>query len=514
MKIQVKIRKTVVATLLSVVFFSGCDLMDTTSDEKLSGDEMWDGATTERVNGFVNSIYTGFRAATMQKACYILYSGDLRCAPIESYSNSESYITYLMNNDLNGLRERYSNEGDVQADGIMSWKEFYKVIQSANILIAEIGRTSVPQAEAEAFKAEAVFMRSLAYFFLVRNFGDVPYYTDAYHQEPLPRTNMVTVLQAIASDLDRILTDDPEAAYLPWAQTSLDRKGVRASRGAVLALLMHVNMWLAGFDEANKISYYEATVKYGQQLVEQNEGAYSLVPLSQTKSLFRGGSSEGIFEIAQNLTYISGNEAFEYKAVFANEVMCSVYNPSRLSPNLCYTYDFLTRIFPPADVDNRVQVWFDENIYSTLDGDGKEILKFENPDVYNNEGDITANAGNQMVFRLADAILLYAEALAELGTDSGKACELLNRIRARAGASALSLSGSDLKDAIYWERVRELIGEGHYFYDLVRTGKVCDNRYCYHPITRSDFREGAWTWPISKKAQENNTLITLNNYWE
>ena len=38
--------------------------------------------------------------------------------------------------------------------------------------------------------------------------------------------------------------------------------------------------------------------------------------------------------------------------------------------------------------------------------------------------------------------------------------------------------------------------------------------YCYHPITRSEFREGAWTWPISKTAQENNTLITLNNYWE
>ena len=115
---------------------------------------------------------------------------------------------------------------------------------------------------------------------------------------------------------------------------------------------------------------------------------------------------------------------------------------------------------------------------------------------------------------MADAILLYAEALAELGTDDGKACGLLNRIRARAGASTLSLSGSELKDAIYWERVRELMGEGHYFYDLVRTGKVYNNQYCYHPMTKSEFREGAWTWPISRKAQENNTLITLNNYWE
>ena len=240
MKIQFKIKSTMVAALCSAVLFSSCGLMDTTSDEKLSGDEMWDGATTERVNGFVNSMYTEFRAAAMQKACYILYSGDLRCAPIESYSSGENYITDLANNDLNGLREHYSGDGNVQADGIMSWREFYKVIQSANILIAEIGRTSVPKAEAEAFKAEAVFMRSLAYFFLVRNFGDVPYYTDAYHQEPLPRTNMVTVLQAIASDLNQILVDDPDAAYLPWAQVSLDKKAIRGSRGAVLALAEHI----------------------------------------------------------------------------------------------------------------------------------------------------------------------------------------------------------------------------------------------------------------------------------
>lgn len=514
MKIQFKIKSTMVAALCSAVLFSSCGLMDTTSDEKLSGDEMWDGATTERVNGFVNSMYTEFRAAAMQKACYILYSGDLRCAPIESYSSGENYITDLANNDLNGLREHYSGDGNVQADGIMSWREFYKVIQSANILIAEIGRTSVPKAEAEAFKAEAVFMRSLAYFFLIRNFGDVPYYTDAYHQEPLPRTNMVTVLQAIASDLNQILVDDPDAAYLPWAQVSLDKKAIRGSRGAVLALLMHVNMWLAGFDESHKTSYYEAVVNYGEQLVNQNGGTYTLLPLSQTNTIFRGGSSEGIFEIAQNPSYISGNEVFEFKAVFANEVMCSVYSPAKSTPNLCYTYDFLTKIYPPSETDDRIDAWFDENIYSTLDGAPKEILKFENPDIYNDGGALTANAGNQVVFRLADAILLYAEALADLGTNDGKACELLNRIRTRAGASTLSLSGDDLKDAIYWERVRELMGEGHYFYDLVRTGKVCDNNYCYHPITRSEFREGAWTWPISKTAQENNTLITLNNYWE
>ena len=138
------------------------------------------------------------------------------------------------------------------------------------------------------------------------------------------------------------------------------------------------------------------------------------------------------------------------------------------------------------------------------------IIKLLNADTNGNS--TIPNAGNYIVFRLADAILLYAEALNNLG-ESNDALREVNRIRQRAGAPDFT-DADNLDASIYWERVRELIGEGHYFYDLVGTGKVCDNNYCYHPVTRSEFREGAWTWPISKTAQENNTLITLNNYWE
>ncbi len=64
----------------------------------------------------------------------------------------------------------------------------------------------------------------------------------------------------------------------------------------------------------------------------------------------------------------------------------------------------------------------------------KEIKKFWNIDTYGN-GTITSNSGNQIVFRYAGALLLYAEALAALGTNDTKACELLNRVRNRAHAS-------------------------------------------------------------------------------
>ena len=109
---------------------------------------------------------------------------------------------------------------------------------------------------------------------------------------------------------------------------------------------------------------------------------------------------------------------------------------------------------------------------------------------------------------------VYAEALAALGTNDTKACELLNRVRNRAHASEINTSGSELMDAIFWERCRELIGEGHYYYDLVRTGKVYNRNYCMNPMTRTNFNVGAWTWPIHRNALKNNTQIGLNLFWE
>lgn len=121
--------------------------------------------------------------------------------------------------------------------------------------------------------------------------------------------------------------------------------------------------------------------------------------------------------------------------------------------------------------DKRVSSWFNDNIYMSdkIDLYPKEITKFMNPDTYRGDN-ITSNSGNQIVFRFADAILLYAEALAAIG-EEGEAQVQLNKIRDRAGATSVMSTGTDLQNDIFWERVRELIGEGHYYYDLVRTGK-------------------------------------------
>lgn len=487
---------------------SSCNMLYTESEEKLSGSEFWYDADASDVQSFMNSLYFYLRDATMNKSAFFVFCGDLRCAPIASnYSNNNRpYVTCLTENDLNTLRSKYSSDNDYRADAIMRWGNLYKVIQSANIVLEELGQTSVSGTQAQQFRDEAVFMRSLTYFLLVRNFGDVPYYTNAYNSESLARTPMVTVLQNINADLKQVLDNN----VLPMTWTG-SNKAVKASKGSVLALMMHVNMWLASFDSSNAKSYYQTVVDCGKQLVDDNDGAYSLVPIAEmTGTVFKGSSDEGIFELAQNVSYGAGGEVFKKECVFSNYV--SYKSLSTTYPEVYYNYDFMTKVFPASETDDRVTYWFDKNAYSTVANDYREIVKFQNVDTYN--GTVTSDAGNQVIFRLADAILLYAEALANLGTDDTKACQLLNQVRARAHASEQTLTGENLKNAIYWERVRELIGEGQYFYDLVRTQKILDNNYCWHTMTRSQYNKGAWTWPISRSALNNNTKMTLNAYWE
>jgi hypothetical protein len=80
---------------------------------------------------------------------------------------------------------------------------------------------------------------------------------------------------------------------------------------------------------------------------------------------------------------------------------------------------------------------------------------------------------NYVVIRYADVLLMAAEAQNRKSSpNDGKAQGYLNEVRDRAGRTDINLTGSALTEAIWKERRAELAGEGHRFFDLVRTGKA------------------------------------------
>jgi len=82
---------------------------------------------------------------------------------------------------------------------------------------------------------------------------------------------------------------------------------------------------------------------------------------------------------------------------------------------------------------------------------------------------------NNRVIRFADVLLMGAEAHARGGGSEGVAQQYLNRVRRRAFGDTnhdITSTGPALIQAIWDERMYELGGEGHRFYDLVRTGEA------------------------------------------
>ena len=470
--------------------------LNVTPQDNLSGNNYWQ--TTDDYEKYLNGIYATFRTATMTNM-FFTATGDFRCAPIRVNVDGRGYLTELRNNNLKSYLQRDGSFFGFQAP--TRWKPFFEMVQASNILIDQVDNDDkflLSDSDKQRYKAEAVFLRNLAYFFMVRLYGDVPYYTDAYNSKPLPRTNMLEVLDKCIADLSKVKDN------LPWTFDDPSIVAVRPMRGSALILLMHMNMWRAGFSDGDPSQYYQAAADLGKELIEDNGGAYALLPLSRTKEIFKGRTSEGLFEIMQNLNY---GERFSIVAQYSDYVLHKPYKVTDKS-YICYESKFMEKVYPEDETDERKLNWFNEDIYKT-DG-SMMITKFTN--VFATETEDENPDDNQIVFRYADAYLLTAEALAELGQYQD-ALKYVNVIRERAGAPLFISNNSSLKKEIFYERIRELMGEGHYYYDMVRTKKVIDPELVMSPIGVEDFYNGAWTWPIDASAMTDNPYMVLNNFW-
>lgn len=483
--------------------------LDPPSD--LSGNNFW--KTKQDVEAFTNGMYELIRKSVTRSDLtqpggedefpFFIFSGDFRGAPVTYGANvwGRTYIVDMANNNLRAINPG-TYWGDIwNMQRFREWDRFYKAIAAANIAYTRIDDVTVlSEAEKKAYKAEAVFIRNFCYFLMVRQWGDVPYYTDAYHTAPLKRMPMVQVLKNCEADLKAVTAD------LPWTYTDQVFVAVRAMRGGALALRMHINMWLASFDGDNSTAYYTEVDKLGDELQNENGGAYALLPLERTGEIFKGRSKEGLFEIPQNANY---GESFGW-STFYDHVKYSLTSTNY--PYMAYNPAFMRAIYPSGVADKRTTSWF---IPGTLDaGDNRfrmnKFLISTDPRALDGFG----FDASQTVFRYSDAILLQAEALAELGNDD-KAKVMVNKVRTRAEATDITLTGKELKDEIFFERCRELMGEGHYWYDVVRTRRIIDVNYKFgFHCSVDQYKAGAWTWPISSSALVNNPGMVLNTYWQ
>lgn len=444
--------------------------------------------------------------------------GHTRQAPDPRGSTEKLTIPTTTVNDRllldEGLRlDRSWNQNAYNYWQITRWNEFYRVIQSANILVSKLeeGIPALTEAQTKRYLGEAKFIRCFCYFTMVRLYGDVVYYTKAFQKDPLPRENMVSVVNKCIADMASNKSDLP----LTFSDPSL--KGVRATQGAAIGLMMNMYMWNAGFDIPNRVGYWEETAKLGEEIMNSN--AFRLLPLTEWATVAKGRSDESLFELFRTLNYNQDlNNPFQQAYAYSPFGDAFIHFPykqpeytHRYSFNV-FTEEYMRKLYPDAG-DGRLTVWFvapyDQNPETF------QLRKFAvNTFIDANRPDLDLNPDNTyLIMRYADAILLRAEALANLNRD-GEAITVLNGLRTMRQASPFPGNGDGtLKDAIFIERAKELMGEGSRYFDLVRTRRVLSKLWTDNPLTSDKFSRGAWTWPIDQSALTNNPYMTLNNYW-
>ena len=321
----------------------------------------------------------------------------------------------------------------------------YKSILSANSVI-ENSSNPIQVGEAQ-------FLRALSYFKLVRVFGDVP-----VNLSSTPSTTDPSILerQPAASIYSNVIIPDLEAAV---GALGTEIVNGRASKFAAQGMLGKVYAQIGDYTNA----------------------------LPELQAVVNGASSAGI-TLLDNFADIFGVD---------NDLNAEVIYAQQISSSIVDEYGFSEFWSWSAGLDTKSLMPLDPDLIAAFDaspGDLRRAVTIDETLMASPKFPQTGGPDHDWIeLRLADVILLYAEALNETGNTSGAITEL-NKIRTRAGLEGSTASSQvEVRQAIQDERRLELAFEGQRWFDLVRTGTASaemgqsiDARYYLFPVPISE----------------------------
>jgi len=335
------------------------------------------------------------------------------------------------------------------------WNDAYSVIARYNTILDKIGPAAMDETLKNRYIAETKFLRAVVYFTLVQTFGDVPLILKPVATPDegytFGRNPQAEVYAQIEKDLSEA------EAVLPVSYPSADLG--RATRGAAKSYLGKV---------------YLTQKKYALAVSKLKEvidlGVYALLPsYADVFRVANKNNKESIFDVQ----YKSGGagEGNAWPNSFAPQNSGNAVIAFGGDGNNQPTTDMISA-YEAGDLRKDVSV---ASSYTNAAGQiipDRFIKKYYDVPVAKND-----NGNNIPLIRYADVILMYAEALNEVGYQGdADALANLNLIRARAGLAKKTAadlgSQQSFRLAIEQERRVELAFEGHRWFDLVRTGRA------------------------------------------
>jgi hypothetical protein len=411
------------------------------------------------------------------------------------------------------------------------WQQHYAGIKKANIAIDTIPYIQFDATLNKRLVAEAKFLRALFYFNLVRLYGDVPL---VLHDQTsinlsdlqVPRTPAATVYAQIEKDL----TD--ATANLPNSYTGADVG--RATAGAAQSLLSKVYLterkWQSAVTTADGVINgpygYALFPNYADVFLPASKNGVEHIFSAQFKSNSLGqGNNEAPRSVLNGIPGIV--------ASYANQVVFYPV-PDATKPDGIDHFFSIYKLYSAND--KRKTATFVTRFLSP--SDGKYYGKLNDPKIagdsvpfFNKYWDpsqvanLSESGANVPIIRFAEILLIDAEAENELNGPTTKAYTSLNRVRQRAGLSALVLgtqTQNQLRQEIYLERRLELVFEYQRWFDLIRERDANGNgilETSLLAVGKTNVSLGVkgkfYLFPIPQQEIDNsNGKLTQNPGWE
>ena len=380
--------------------------------------------------------------------CNMITSNDARSDDMQTIDNGRIEDEYLYN---------YTAEMDFDYS---IWGHPYKVVRHVNNIVTFIddieAASDTEIAEKKSIKGQALTIRALAHFDLCRMFGK------AYSHDNGASLGVPIVTEVISPD-DKL---ERNAVAEVYAQVIEDLSA------AILLLpdnddYVKINVWAAKTLLARVYLYMEDNANAFKTAVDIiNNGPFSLIDRADyVDSWSEEGTSESILSIINNIADNGGGNSIGnlsdpkgYGQFVASQDLMDLIalDPNDIRGGLLY-------IDSKSDHANPA-TWGRVLKYPGL-GNTKAVIE----DFWVNgiPLPVAASITSVPVLRLSEVYLIAAEAAFKEG-DVPNAELYLNAIVERANPAATVATVDVNLDRILTERRKELMAEGHRFFDLIR----------------------------------------------
>lgn len=486
---------------LSGLLMTSCIDTQVLPDDMIVDDDYW--KTREDVSMMVAGAYKGMVSSDAVQR-FIVW-GSAR-------SDEFNPTTSISINDDTYDNLEEMNTGNMDNQNVYAnWGALYTVINRCNQVLDKAAQVmqndpSYTQATYLTDRSQMLALRSLAYFYLVRAFRDVPYVSQAYFNSS---QDMYPVQQAPGVVLQHCIDDLTEALESPLSPTGYTdwRKCGLITSDGIHAILADIYLWRASM--THSAADYQACVDHCQAVIDSRKQAYpndavgtqlSEYPLLDGNEAYYdiftfGNSQESIFELqvnGGNAGYNTGLSTmyWSYKDAAAAgylEPSSNVFSSASTTTAYLSTndYRYYENCFDVGGTEGstvtvRKMLYLQAARETSLPAD-RALSKGGG---LNRAGNTYSNMSqNWIVYRLTDILLMQAEAMVQLAasdTDSklGQAFNIVQAVNSRSldvnslGTDSLKYENYTGKEAmeelVLAERLRELCFEGKRWFDLLR----------------------------------------------